>query len=80
MLLQKPTHTRSYPGALKNPALASQCAAFLPLEEVADQQGTARAQIRHLQPPLMRPMAVAHRHHASPAVQSVLGLLAEFAD
>lgn len=78
----RPFLALSYPGALKSLAVASQCAALLPLEEVADQQEVASVQIRHLAPPLMRPMAVAHRHQPrpSPAVQSVLQLLAEFAD
>jgi hypothetical protein len=62
--------------------MASQCAALLPLEEVEDLQGTPGVQIRPLQPLLMRPMAVAHRHQPppSPAVEGVLQLLAEFAD
>lgn len=78
----RPFLALSYPGALKSLAVASQCAALLPLEEVADQQEVTSVQIRHLEPPLMRPMAVAHRHQPppSPAVQSVLQLLAEFAD
>ncbi|MBT9513750.1 MAG: LysR family transcriptional regulator [Acidovorax sp.] len=78
----RPFLALSYPGALKSLAVASQCAALLPLEEVEDQQGAADVQIRHLQPPLMRPMAVAHRHQPppSPAVEGVLQLLADFAD
>src|SRR3989344_4100156 len=71
-----------YPGALKSLAVASQCAALLPMEEVEDLQGTPDVQIRPLQPPLKRPMAGAHRHQPppSPAVEGVLQLLAEFAD
>lgn len=78
----RPFLALSYPGALKSLALASQCAALLPMEEVEDLQGTPSVQIRPLQPPLMRPMAVAHRHQPtpSPAVKGVLQLLAEFAD
>ncbi|MBL7089203.1 LysR family transcriptional regulator [Acidovorax sp.] len=78
----RPFLALSYPGALKSLALASQCAALLPMEEVEDLQGTPGVQIRPLQPPLMRPMAVAHRHQPtpSPAVKGVLQLLAEFAD
>ena len=78
----RPFLALSYPGALKNLAMASQCAALLPLEEVEDLQGAADVQIRHLQPTLMRPMAVAHRHQPppSPAVRGVLQLLTEFAD
>lgn len=78
----RPFLALSYPGALKSLAMASQCAALLPLEEVQDLQGASDVQIRHLQPPLMRPMAVAHRHQPppSPAIQGVLQLLAEFAD
>lgn len=78
----RPFLALSYPGALKSLAVASQCAALLPLEEVEDLQGTPGVQIRPLQPPLMRPMAVAHRHQPppSPAVEGVLQLLAEFAD
>jgi DNA-binding transcriptional LysR family regulator len=78
----RPFLALSYPGALKSLALASQCAALLPMEEVEDLQGTPGVQIRPLQPPLMRPMAVAHRHQPtpSPAMKGVLQLLAEFAD
>ena len=78
----RPFLALSYPGALKSLAVASQCAALLPMEEVEDLQGTPGVQIRPLQPPLMRPMAVAHRHQPppSPAVEGVLELLAEFAD
>lgn len=78
----RPFLALSYPGALKSLAVASQCAALLPMEEVEDLQGTPGVQIRPLQPPLMRPMAVAHRHQPppSPAVEGVLQLLAEFAD
>lgn len=77
----RPFLALSYPGALKSLAVASQCAALLPLEEVEDQLGATDVQIRHLQPTLMRPMAVAHRHQPppSPAVLGVLQLLAEFA-
>lgn len=77
----RPFLTMSYPGALKSLALASQSAAILPLEEVAEHQDTPGVQVRHLSPPLMRPMAVAHR--GSPAtgsaVSSVLAVLANFA-
>ena len=78
----RPFLALSYPGALKSLAVASQCAALLPMEEVEDLQGAPGVQIRHLQPPLMRPMAVAHRHQPqpSPAVEGVLQLLVEFAD
>ena len=74
----RPFLTLSYPGALKSLAAASQSAAILPLEEVADQQQAAAVQVRPLSPPLMRPMAVAHRHAPSPAVASVLQVLARF--
>lgn len=78
----RPFLALSYPGALKSLAVASQCAALLPMEEVEDLQGTPGVQIRPLQPPLMRPMAVAHRHQPapSPAVAGVLELLVDFAD
>ena len=77
----RPFLALSYPGALKSLAVASQCAALLPMEGVEDLQGTPGVQIRPLQPPLMRPMAVAHRHQPpSPAVEGVLQLLAEFVD
>lgn len=78
----RPFLALSYPGALKSLAVASQCAALLPMEEVEDLQGTPGVQIRPLQPPLMRPMAVAHRHQPppSPAVEGVLELLADFED
>ena len=72
----------TYRAPLKSLALASQSAALLPLEEVAEHQDTPGVQVRHLSPPLMRPMAVASR--ASPAagsaVSSVLAVLADFAD
>ena len=78
----RPFLALSYPGALKSLAVASQCAALLPMEEVEDLKGATDVQIRPLQPPLMRPMAVAHRHQPppSPAVEGVQQLLAEFAD
>ncbi|QLA83526.1 LysR family transcriptional regulator [Acidovorax sp. JMULE5] len=78
----RPFLALSYPGALKSLAVASQCAALLPMEEVEDLKGATDVQIRPLQPPLMRPMAVAHRHQPppSPAVEGVLQVLAEFAD
>ncbi len=78
----RPFLALSYPGALKSLAVASQCAALLPMEEVEDLQGTPGVQIRPLQPPLMRPMAVAHRHQPEPssAVACVLSVLASFAE
>lgn len=77
----RPYLTLSYPGALKSLAAASQSAALLPLEEVADQKRSQQVQIRQLSPKLMRPMAVAHRHGPAPsaAISSVLEVLAEFA-
>lgn len=77
----RPYLTLSYPGALKSLAAASQSAALLPLEEVADQKRSPQVQIRQLSPKLMRPMAVAHRHGPAPsaAISSVLEVLAEFA-
>ncbi|WP_370680277.1 LysR family transcriptional regulator [Comamonas sp. GB3 AK4-5] len=76
----RPFLALSYPGALKSLAAASQSAALLPLEEVEDQQHAADVQIRPLYPPLLRPMAVAHRQTAvpNPAVDSVLQVLAAF--
>ena len=78
----RPFLTMSYPGALKSLAAASQSAAILPLEEVQDQLDTPGVQVRHLQPPLTRPMAVAHRRSPPPhpAVQSVLEVLATFSN
>lgn len=78
----RPLLTMSYPGALKSLAAASQSAAILPLEEVQDQLETLGVQVRHLQPPLTRPMAVARRRSPSPhaAVQSVLDVLAAFSN
>lgn len=77
----RPFLTMSYPGALKSLAAASQSAAFLPLEEVEDQQQSPDVLVRHLSPTLMRPMVVAHR--AAPAgnraVANVLKVLAGFA-
>ena len=71
----------SYQGALKSLAAASQCAALLPLEEVADQLDKPDVHVRHLSPPLMRPMAVAQRVLSTPhpAVDAVLEVLAQFA-
>lgn len=76
----RPFLALTYPGALKSLAAASQSAALLPLEEVEDQLNSTEVQIRHLQPTLMRPMAVAHRLQPdlNPAVDSVLKVLAEF--
>lgn len=76
----RPFLTLSYPGALKSLAAASQSAALLPLEEVEDQLNSPDVQVRHLQPQLMRPMAVAHRHSPTPsmAVAAVLDVLAGF--
>jgi DNA-binding transcriptional LysR family regulator len=76
----RPYLTMSYPGALKSLAAASQSAAILPLEEVEDLNQSPHVQIRHLNPKLMRPMAVAYRHSPAPnaAVTSVLDVLAEF--
>jgi len=76
----RPFLALSYPGALKSLAAASQSAAILPLEEVEDQQHQPGVQIRHLSPPLLRPMAVAHRQSPTlnPAIASVLQVLAEF--
>ena len=78
----RPFLTLTYPGALKSLASASQSAALLPLEEVEDLRHAPGVQIRHLSPPLMRPMAVAHRHGPAPngAVVGVLEVLADFAD
>lgn len=78
----RPFLTMSYPGALRSLALASQCAALLPQEEVAEHAQSPAAQVRPLSPPLMRPMAVAHRQvpSAGPALRAVLEVLAEFAD
>ncbi|MCE1192533.1 MAG: LysR family transcriptional regulator [Acidovorax sp.] len=77
----RPFLALSYPGALKSLAVAAQCAALLPLEEVAELQGAADVQIRPLQPELLRPMAVAHRHQPppSPPTEAVLQVLADFA-
>lgn len=78
----RPFLALSYPGALKSLAVAAQCAALLPLEEVEDQRHAPDVQIRHLHPPLVRPMAVAHRQQPepTPAVTSVLEVLGEFGD
>lgn len=77
----RPFLTLSYPGALRRLAEASQAAALLPLEEVEDPTHPADVQIRHLLPPLMRPMAVAHRQFPAPgmAVAAVLEVLHGFA-
>lgn len=78
----RPFLTMSYPGALKSLAVASQSAALLPLEEVAEHQHTPGVQVRPLSPPLMRPMAVAHRvaPASGAAMAAVLDVLAEFSD
>lgn len=76
----RPFLTLTYPGALKSLAAASQSAALLPLEEVEDQRHAPGVDIRPLHPPLLRPMAVAHRQLSvpNPAVDAVLQVLAEF--
>ena len=76
----RPFLALTYPGALKSLAAASQSAALLPLEEVEDLLNSTEVQIRHLQPTLMRPMAIAYRLQPdlNPAVDSVLKVLAEF--
>lgn len=76
----RPFLSLSYPGALKSLAMASQSAAILPLEEVADLRSSPDVQIRDLHPTLMRPMAVAHRRSGVPnrAIDSVLDILADF--
>ena len=76
----RPYLTMSYPGALKSLAAASQSAAILPLEEVEDLNQSTQVHIRHLNPKLMRPMAVAYRQSPAPnsAVASVLGVIAEW--
>ncbi|WP_028602706.1 LysR family transcriptional regulator [Ottowia thiooxydans] len=78
----RPFLTLSYPGALKSLAAASQSAVLLPLEEVQDQMNSPDVHVRHLQPSLMRPMAVAHRRLSTPdlAVTAVLNVLAGFAN
>jgi DNA-binding transcriptional LysR family regulator len=75
----RPFLTLSYPGALKSLAAASQSAALLPREEVAELPRGQDVQVRPLSPPLTRPMAVAHRHAPPPVVASVLAVLAQFA-
>jgi DNA-binding transcriptional LysR family regulator len=77
----RPFLTLTYPGALKSLAAASQSAALLPLEEVEDQRHAPGVDIRPLHPPLLRPMAVAHRRLPvpNPAVEAVLQVLAAFA-
>ena len=49
---------------------------------MAEHAQSSAAQVRPLSPPLMRPMAVAHREmpSAGPALRAVLEVLAEFAD
>lgn len=76
----RPFLTLTYPGALKSLAAASQSAALLPLEEVEDQRHVPGVDIRPLHPPLLRPMAVAHRRLPvpHPAVEAVLQVLAAF--
>ena len=77
----RPYLAMTHPGALKSLALASQSAAILPLEEVEDQLHAVGVQVRHLDPPLIRPMVVAYRHSPEPrhAVVSVLTVLGRFA-
>lgn len=81
-LYPRPFLALNYPGALKSLAVAAQCAALLPMEEVEDQRHAPDVEIRHLHPPLVRPMAVACRQHPepTPAVASVLAVLEEFGD
>ncbi len=77
----RPYLTLSYPGGLKSLAEASHSAAILPREEAEDEPRSQQLQVRPLSPPLMRPMAVAHRNLPDPdsAVTHVLEVLAEFA-
>lgn len=76
----RPFLSISYPGALKSLAVASQSAALLPQEEVEDLRHDPAVQVRPLDPPLWRPMAVAYRAEPAPslAVQSVLDVLDGF--
>lgn len=76
----RPYLSLSYPGALKSLAIASQSAALLPLEEVEELQQTSGVAIRPLEPPLMRPMALAYRPMKTPhlAIESVLHVLRQF--
>lgn len=78
----RPYLSLSYPGALKTLADASHCAALLPMEEVQDRLDAPDVQVRPLAPPLMRPMAVAHRTTPAPgaAVLAVLDVLRGFAN
>ena len=81
----RPFLALSYPGALKSLAAASQSAAILPLEDAEDvphSHDATAVQVRHLHPPLMRPMAVAQRNQPAPgmAISHVLAVLAEFAN
>jgi len=78
----RPFLTLSYPGALKSLATANQSAVLLPFEEIEGQQQTPEVQVRHLSPPLMRPMAVAYRSSPTPgeAMTAVLDVLKEFAN
>lgn len=76
----QPYLTMSYPGALKSLAMASQSAAILPYEEVADYTDAPEVQIRRLTPPLKRTMAIAHRRApmGNPAIAKVISVLTEF--
>ncbi len=78
----RPFLALSYPGALKNLAIASQSAALLPSEEVEDQVDSPAVHVRPLSPPLMRPMAAAYRHAPAPgpAVRAVLAVFDAFSD
>jgi len=80
-LYPRPFLTLTYPGALKSLAAASQSAALLPWEEVEDLKDSPSVQIRPLQPTLMRPMAVAHRHSpaSGKAIDAVRRVLAGLA-
>ncbi|MDQ2139875.1 LysR family transcriptional regulator [Alcaligenaceae bacterium B3P038] len=78
----RPFFTMNYPGVLKNLAAANQSAAILPLDEIEDHPRMLNVEVRHLSPPLIRPMAVAYRSSKQEnlAVSHVLEVLAEFAN
>jgi len=70
----------SYPQALKSLVAAGYGAALLPLEDSDGDQSDVGIQVRHLSPPLVRPMCIAHRVLALPnaTISNVLQVLRGF--
>lgn len=77
----RPYLSLSYPGALRSLAAASQAAAILPHEELADLAEAPELCIRPMSPVLRRSMALAIRQSglSDPALQAVQAVIESFA-